>query len=945
MLSVDLAACVTFDLDGERIISASFNGLVRIWDAHFESKEEQGSIGHSGEVDGVCISRDGLRVASGSGDKTVRLWNAQTGTQIGPPLEGHTDSVHCVSFSPDGRLLVSGSSDKTLRIWNTETCTEIGNPFEGHSDAVYCVCFSSDGHRIVSGGRDKTVVVWNVATREQIGDPLIRHKNLVTSVAESSDGRFVVSRASIAETIIWDRDSCAVVWKSGDRGGSAKNAISNIDAESIIRSCGEETPRLWPRSFPKYSADVYCDGYSVFSNVLGEKILLADLPSFVLSWKFDDATKLLAAGLRNGGVAICRLAGSLFEDAEAQQVAVTSGTCSPDGRTIAPLLSDRSTSSHEENMSSGNAIPTHELIEMLSLNKDCLSERIVSMVDASSRSEDWGNAVKFSSRFSAVWAALECDDTAIVWFCLVDGESCVFALESTSSSSESRERSLEVTSGENGLSIRCLGLPREISWSSALQCAADFMETHNEIRAVLMACIVSTRSRGGKSCVSDALIPENLKTLSVGVQYDIPIDVDLMTTLADALNIDNVVYFICGLGTLAKVAGFEKGVCHLQQIDVPETILRHERLKKPLPRLPILYGYGQFLDTDEPRATAQIGNILEELPEKSNISELLSAIVNDERPLRTAGNLDLLAAANVIYDMKGAILGEYPPSNPQPDPQPDFQPDPQPNSRPILSKLKRITSIVSNKVSEYKRKIDGDVLVVGDDGIYKSSRFKGVAIEGSCQINVAIVKLGMKATHKVDRTADKRIETLREIAEIVLGRKYDRQYFERFNENLVYGPSNRHLWSKETAVCNTLVGLVCKKYGRFTGFSAVVYELGTDPAAQAPTMVSEPGTDLAAQAPTMNANIFLPALKVWLHPKRQGQSGEATRLKSLLDQVCSIAHWKGCQPELVRYLKKKCGEPWSSKAREIEIHENNVLAIAWPRIGFTDIEIMADISD
>ncbi len=47
MFSVDSVACVTFDLDGKRIISASLGGFVQVWDAHFDSEEEQGSFGHS----------------------------------------------------------------------------------------------------------------------------------------------------------------------------------------------------------------------------------------------------------------------------------------------------------------------------------------------------------------------------------------------------------------------------------------------------------------------------------------------------------------------------------------------------------------------------------------------------------------------------------------------------------------------------------------------------------------------------------------------------------------------------------------------------------------------------------------------------------------------------------------------------------------------------------
>ncbi len=149
--------------------------------------------------------------------------------------------------------------------------TEIGNPFEGHSDRVFWVSFSSDGHRIVSGG-DNTVRMWNIATREQIGDPLIGHTTTVTSVAESSDGRFVVSRDWFA-TFVWDRESRVIVWRSDD----ANSTLTKDEAESVIRSCGHETPHLWPSCFPEYSAEIYCDRYAVYSNVAGERMSVGNL--------------------------------------------------------------------------------------------------------------------------------------------------------------------------------------------------------------------------------------------------------------------------------------------------------------------------------------------------------------------------------------------------------------------------------------------------------------------------------------------------------------------------------------------------------------------------------------------------------------------------------------------------------------------------------------------
>ncbi len=112
VLSVDSVECVTFDLEGERIISASGGGFVRIG-MHILTRKGAGKLWAQQTGVWRCISRDGLRVASGSWDKTVRLWNAQTGAELGSPLKGHSRGVTGVSISPDGRQVVSGSLDRT----------------------------------------------------------------------------------------------------------------------------------------------------------------------------------------------------------------------------------------------------------------------------------------------------------------------------------------------------------------------------------------------------------------------------------------------------------------------------------------------------------------------------------------------------------------------------------------------------------------------------------------------------------------------------------------------------------------------------------------------------------------------------------------------------------------------------------------------------------------
>src|SRR6266702_2841873 len=62
------------------------------------------------KVNSIALSPDGQRIISGSDDGTIRVWNATTGEKEASQFTRHTDSVWSVAFSPDGQRIVSGSS-------------------------------------------------------------------------------------------------------------------------------------------------------------------------------------------------------------------------------------------------------------------------------------------------------------------------------------------------------------------------------------------------------------------------------------------------------------------------------------------------------------------------------------------------------------------------------------------------------------------------------------------------------------------------------------------------------------------------------------------------------------------------------------------------------------------------------------------------------------------
>jgi WD40 repeat protein len=178
---------VAFTPDGRRLVSASADGSLKLWDAA-GGKLLLTLNGHGGAVRSVAVSPDGKRVYSCSADKTIKIWDAASGRLL-QTLGGHGGEVNSLSLSGDGKLLCSASADGTIRVWDADTGREL-RAIRGHTGAVNAAAMSGDGTMIFSGGKDKTLRLWDAASGKELnkftegdfeGEPL--------AVAFSSDSK------------------------------------------------------------------------------------------------------------------------------------------------------------------------------------------------------------------------------------------------------------------------------------------------------------------------------------------------------------------------------------------------------------------------------------------------------------------------------------------------------------------------------------------------------------------------------------------------------------------------------------------------------------------------------------------------------------------------------------------------------------------------------------
>ncbi|MCG8423783.1 MAG: protein kinase [Proteobacteria bacterium] len=237
----DAVHTAAFSRDGTRIVTASADNTVRVWNADGSGRPIV-LAGHRDLVNSAAFSPDGTRIVTASADNTARVWNADgSGRPI--VLAGHRDLVNSAAFSPDGTRIVTASADNTVRVWNADGS---GRPlvFTVHRDLVYSAAFSPDGTRIVTASADRTARVWNA---DGSGQPIVLagHRALVSSARFSPDGTRIVTASWDKTARVWNADgSGRPILLAGHRSRIFSAAFSP-DGTRIVTASFDKTARVW----------------------------------------------------------------------------------------------------------------------------------------------------------------------------------------------------------------------------------------------------------------------------------------------------------------------------------------------------------------------------------------------------------------------------------------------------------------------------------------------------------------------------------------------------------------------------------------------------------------------------------------------------------------------------------------------------------------------------
>lgn len=242
--------CACYNPDATRVVTASADQTVRIWD---EKTERFLVLQHRAVVSSARFSADGTRVVTAARDGSVRIWDAMTGQACGEPF-WHSNVVYDAAFSRDGRWIVTASADRQARLWDPRSGKLLGPPFV-HTHEVTAAIPSPDSGKVLTVASDNAARLWSVRSGKMLGAPM-SHDGLINSARFSPDGRWIVTASRDKTGRVWDAHTGRPVTEPLVHEGAVNVADFSPDGRRVVTASDDGTVRVWdartgvPRSPP-----------------------------------------------------------------------------------------------------------------------------------------------------------------------------------------------------------------------------------------------------------------------------------------------------------------------------------------------------------------------------------------------------------------------------------------------------------------------------------------------------------------------------------------------------------------------------------------------------------------------------------------------------------------------------------------------------------------------
>ncbi|ORY91036.1 WD40-repeat-containing domain protein [Syncephalastrum racemosum] len=238
---------VDFSMDGTRLVSASLDSVLHIWNL-----ENKASLERTIQADAVQswtakFSPDGKYVSTGSYNGQIHTYDLATGERISSIQTG-ADFILCLAYSGDGKYLAAGTKSGVIHVYNVET-DQLAHALSGHAQPVRALAFAPDNITLISGSDDHCINVYDVE-HGSLASVLEGHDGWILSVAANPDisKQQFASVSSDKKVKVWDLAMRSVIETHEIHEDAIYSVAWNPEGTKLVSVSGDQSIKWFASS-------------------------------------------------------------------------------------------------------------------------------------------------------------------------------------------------------------------------------------------------------------------------------------------------------------------------------------------------------------------------------------------------------------------------------------------------------------------------------------------------------------------------------------------------------------------------------------------------------------------------------------------------------------------------------------------------------------------------
>ncbi|KAK6453871.1 WD40-repeat-containing domain protein [Scheffersomyces xylosifermentans] len=167
----DSTNALCYSPDGSRVVTASDDGKIKIWDV-ISGFCLMTFTEHTSSVTDVKFAKKGQVLFSSSLDGTIRAWDLIRFRNFRVFTATERIQFNSLAVDPSGEVVVAGSQDTfEIYVWSVQTA-QLLDSLTGHEGPISCLAFGQENSVLASASWDKTIRIWNIFGRSQTVEPI-----------------------------------------------------------------------------------------------------------------------------------------------------------------------------------------------------------------------------------------------------------------------------------------------------------------------------------------------------------------------------------------------------------------------------------------------------------------------------------------------------------------------------------------------------------------------------------------------------------------------------------------------------------------------------------------------------------------------------------------------------------------------------------------------------